>query len=103
MQSRQPRPREQLEPELPERRAGAALGGQAWRGVPTMEIEKEFHRLDQAASWAAIYQVRGSRPARLLPPSPCAEAGSAPSLTVSLLLPGSAPPSPAACVCAPAA
>ena len=67
MQSRQPRPREQLEPELPERRAGAALGGQAWRGAPTMEIEKEFHRLDQAASWAAIYQVRGSRPARLCP------------------------------------
>lgn len=69
MQSGQPRPREQLEPEpeLPERRTGAALGGQAWRSVPTMEIEKEFHRLDQAASWAAIYQVRGSRPARLCP------------------------------------
>lgn len=56
MQSGQPRPREQLEPELPEQRAGAARGGQAWRGAPTMEIEKEFHRLDQAASWAAIYQ-----------------------------------------------
>lgn len=29
-----------------------------------MEMEKEFQRLDQAASWPAIYQVRGSaRPA----------------------------------------
>eukprot|EP00076_Gallus_gallus_P032392 XP_024997930.1 tyrosine-protein phosphatase non-receptor type 1 isoform X4 [Gallus gallus] len=62
MQSRQPGPREQQqqqqlepepEPESPEQRV---LGSQAGRGVPAMEIEKEFHRLDQAASWAAIYQ-----------------------------------------------
>lgn len=76
---------------MPERRAVSGAGGgggQAWRGVPTMEIEKEFHRLDQAASWATIYQVRGDpRPA--LPPG--AEAGSAPSLTLSLLPPASAP------------
>ncbi|KAG6938647.1 protein tyrosine phosphatase, non-receptor type 1, partial [Chelydra serpentina] len=50
MQSRQRRPREQLE-----RQGAEAAGGQA-RGAPTMEIEKEFHRLDQAASWALIYQ-----------------------------------------------
>ncbi|XP_037771444.1 tyrosine-protein phosphatase non-receptor type 1 isoform X3 [Chelonia mydas] len=53
MQSRQRRPREQLEPE--EQEQGAEAAGQA-RGAPTMEIEKEFHRLDQAASWALIYQ-----------------------------------------------
>lgn len=35
--------------------------GRAVLGVPAMEMEKEFHRLDQAASWAAMYQVRGSR------------------------------------------
>lgn len=72
MQSRQPGPREQQqqqqqlepEPESPEQRV---LGSQAGRGVPAMEIEKEFHRLDQAASWAAIYQVRGGRPAPLCP------------------------------------
>nr|XP_042714271.1 tyrosine-protein phosphatase non-receptor type 1 isoform X2 [Chrysemys picta bellii] len=52
MQSRQRRPREQLEPE---EQGAEAAGGQA-RGAPTMEIEKEFHRLDQAASWALIYQ-----------------------------------------------
>ncbi|XP_073165532.1 tyrosine-protein phosphatase non-receptor type 1 isoform X3 [Lepidochelys kempii] len=50
MQSRRRRPREQLEQEQ-----GAEAAGQA-RGAPTMEIEKEFHRLDQAASWALIYQ-----------------------------------------------
>ncbi|XP_043351479.1 tyrosine-protein phosphatase non-receptor type 1 isoform X3 [Dermochelys coriacea] len=53
MQSGQRRPHEQLAPEKQER--GAEAAGQA-RGVPTMEIEKEFHQLDQAASWALIYQ-----------------------------------------------
>lgn len=65
MQSGQPGPRrQQLEPELPEQRV---LGVRAGRRVPAMELEKEFHRLDQAASWAAIYQVRGGRPAPLCP------------------------------------
>lgn len=63
MQSGQPGPR-RLQPEPPEQRV---LGVRAGRGVPAMEMEKEFHRLDQAASWAAIYQVRGGRPAPLCP------------------------------------
>lgn len=48
--------REQLEPQPREQRAVAG-GGRA-RSAPSMEVEKEFRRLDQAASWLAIYQVR---------------------------------------------
>uniref|UniRef100_A0A7M4EAL0 Tyrosine-protein phosphatase non-receptor type n=1 Tax=Crocodylus porosus TaxID=8502 RepID=A0A7M4EAL0_CROPO len=46
--------REQLEPQPREQRAAAGRGRA--RGAPSMEVEKEFRRLDQAASWLAIYQ-----------------------------------------------
>uniref|UniRef100_A0A803SL07 protein-tyrosine-phosphatase n=1 Tax=Anolis carolinensis TaxID=28377 RepID=A0A803SL07_ANOCA len=67
MQSREPEPRVEEE-EQEEEAAAAAAGaereeagaekkgaGQAWP-PNSMEIEKEFHRMDEADSWAAIYQ-----------------------------------------------